>query len=65
MKGGEDGVGLQQRRPVKGNKSVVDDGLDGVDVVVVAILGTKKRTLRSAGVTKIWMSSFCLYITQF
>ena len=43
MKGGEEGAGLRQKRLDEGNKSVKDDVDDGVDVVVVGILGTKKE----------------------
>ena len=58
MKGGEEVAGWPQKIWDEGKNSVQQDKVDdGVDVVVVGILGTKKEPLRGAGVTKNSMTS--------
>ena len=58
MEGSKEAVGWRRIMQEEGDNSVEQDKVDdGVDVVVVGILGTKKEPLRGAGVTKNSMTS--------
>ena len=67
MKGSEEVAGWRRKIRGEGNsRSIQQEKVDkGVDVVVVEILETKKRTLRGAGVQKKSMTSFRPCVARF